>query len=286
MKKIWILPVAVLAMFLVASCGSENKSEPATGNEDDFKAVDVGECRFDEPALSFKDRIYTEPKDEFSCKEYLEVTEKAEKTIHFNWFGEMRCGIDWEYGYKVEGIENNVLKVNILERDTDLNLAADCDSCCYLMPIEYTASSAEEINSIKAIEINYEGKSHKVTFQINEKTTDEPDDDTETPDEEVTETETTDDELPHQCEDSEGRIYNEGDIISDECLRAYCMDDGGWAEDATTCYGCWGKEIGDKMKWICADGVTEVDWCECVEEENHGSEWKCADRVDLNCPKE
>ncbi len=280
MKRFLILSAAVFAMFLVTSCGSESSNEPADGNEDDFKAVDVGECRHDEPAFSFRDRIYTEQKDEFSCKEYVEVTEKAEKTIKFNWFGEMHCGIDWEYGYKIEGIENNVLKVSILERDTDLDLAAGCDDCCYLMPIEYTASSAEEIDSVKTIEINYEGKNHKAAFPIDEETTEEPAD-TETTDD----TETPDEEAPAQCEDSEGRIYNEGDVISDKCLSAMCRD-GGWAEDATTCYGCWGKEIGDKMEWTCADGVTKVDWCECVEEENHGSEWKCADRVDLNCPKE
>lgn len=93
-----------------------------------------------------------------------------------------------------------------------------------------------------------------------------------------------DDEPPLQCEDSEGRKYNEGDRISDECLEAYCLDDGGWATDATTCYGCWGKEIGDKMEWICADGVTKVEWCECVENEEHGSRWDCVKRADLNCP--
>ena len=288
-KKSFLTVVsAVLLFFMLVGCGNGNKEEsetPDTGDTDvvpdtdptdtntggGFEAVDVGECRHEEPTFSFRDRIYTEPKDEFSCKEYVEVTEKKENTIKFNWFGEMRCGIDWEYGYKVAGVSGDILKVNILERDTDLEIAADCDSCCYLMPIEYTAETAEEIESVKAIEINYEGKNHKVVFQIDEETVNPG---------------TPDDELPHQCEDSEGRIYNEGDIISDECLRAYCMDDGGWAEDATTCYGCWGKEIGDKMKWICADGVTEVDWCECVEEENYGSEWKCADRVDLNCPKE
>ena len=105
MKGLWILSAAVFAMFLVASCGSESKSEPATGNEDDFKAVDVGECRQAEPPLSFRDRIYTEKENEFSCSEYVEVTEKKENTIKFNWFGEMRCGEDWEYGYKVAGIE-------------------------------------------------------------------------------------------------------------------------------------------------------------------------------------
>ena len=274
MKKFLILSAAVFAMFFVASCGSESKDEPAGGNEDDFKAVDVGECRQAEPPLSFRDRIYTEKENEFSCNEYVEVTEKKEKTIKFNWFGEMRCGIDWEYGYKVKGIEATILKVNILERDTDLELAADCDSCCYLMPIEYTASTAEEINSIKAIEINYEGKNHKVTFPIFEETTDEPSN-PETPDEEV----------PVQCEDSEGRIYNEGDSISHECRAAYCCGYGDWCEDESECYHC--PEIGGKMEWTCADGVTKVEWCECVEinDETYGTEWKCADRVNLNCPK-
>lgn len=149
-----------------ADTGSAADEDPAdTG--DDFEAVDVGECRHEEPAFSLKDRIYTGEEDEFSCKEYVEVTEKADNSIRFNWFGAMHCGIDWEYGYKAEGIEENVLKVNILERDTDLELAADCDDCCYLMPIEYTAESAEEIESIQAIEINYAGKNHTAYFEIN-----------------------------------------------------------------------------------------------------------------------
>ena len=130
---------------------------------EDFEAVDVGECRHEEPAFSFRDRIYTD--GSYWCKEYVEVTEKAENSIRFNWFGEMHCGADWEYGYKVKGIEENVLKVNILERDTD-EIAVDCDNCCYLMPIEYTASTAEEIESLKGIEINYEGKNHKAYFEI------------------------------------------------------------------------------------------------------------------------
>ena len=162
MKKSLLL-VAISVVFMLLSCGgSDNGSE----NENSFEAVDVGECRQVEPAISFRDRIYTENEDYYSCNEYVEVTETKDKTIKFKWFGEMRCGYDWEYGYKVEGIENNVLKVSILERDTDLDLAAACDSCCYLMPIEYTASSAEGIESIKAIEINYEGKHHKASFEI------------------------------------------------------------------------------------------------------------------------
>ena len=171
MKRFLILSAAVFAMFFAASCGgsdSNNDENDNNSSESGFKAVDVGECRHAEPPLSFRDRIYTEKENEFvdSCNEYVEVTEKKENVIKFNWFGEMHCGFDWEYGYKVEGIENNVLKVNILERDTDLDLAADCDECCYLMPIEYAASTAEEINSVKAIEINYEGKNHRASFPI------------------------------------------------------------------------------------------------------------------------
>ena len=171
MKKVTLSFVLVFAALFIAACGgsdSNNDENDNSSDESGFKAVDVGECRLAEPPLSFRDRIYTEKENEFvdSCNEYVEVTEKKENTIKFNWFGEMHCGEDWEYGYKAEGIKENVLKVNILERDTDLDLAAACDECCYLMPIEYTASTAEEIESIKAIEINYEGKNHKVTFQI------------------------------------------------------------------------------------------------------------------------
>ena len=255
MKKFWILPVAVFAMFFIVSCGSESKNEPATGNEDDFKAVDVGECRHAEPPLSFRDRIYTEKENEFvdSCNEYVEVTEKKENTIKFNWFGEMHCGEDWEYGYKVAGIEGNILKVNILERDTDLDLAAGCDECCYLMPIEYTTSTAEEIESIKAIEINYEGKNHKVTFQINEETTEE----------EIPEND------PLHCE-YDGQKYDLGyEIATDICQTSTCTEDeveGGFFGflDWEACEYCYYYDetedaqkqaaIGDKQDFTCPDG--------------------------------
>ena len=116
--------------------------------------------------------------------------------------------------------------------------------------------------------------------------------DTETSDEEkndeepneTTDTEVTDDEVPTQCEDSEGRKYNEGDRIPDECLVATCMG-GDWAKDAVECAPC-GAEIGAKMEWTCADGETKVDWCECVEDEESGSKWNCVERADLNCPNE
>ena len=194
-KKLFLTLVsAVFLAFMLAGCGDDKKENetPDAGDsgtvsdedtadsgdtatvtdEDpadsgsDFEAVDVGDCLHDEPAISFKDRVYTGEGDEFSCKEYVEVTEKADNSIRFNWFGEMHCGSDWEYGYKVEGIVENVLKVNILERDTEPEIAADCDTCCYLMPIEFTASTAEEIESIQAIEINYAGKNHTALFEI------------------------------------------------------------------------------------------------------------------------
>ena len=86
------------------------------------------------------------------------------------------------------------------------------------------------------------------------------------------------------CEDSSGRKYNEGDKISSECRAAYCSD-GDWVEDEVTCYGCHGQEIGDIMKWNCADGVNEIDWCKCFEDEEYGSIWRCRERIDLACPQ-
>ena len=283
MKKFWILPVAVFAMFFIVSCGSENKneSEPQQQEEESaFKAVDVGECRHSEPPISFRDRIYTEKENEFSCNEYVEVTEKKENVIKFNWFGEMHCGIDWEYGYKVEGIENNVLKVSILERDTDLDTDALCDECCYLMPIEYTASTTEEIDSIKAIEINYEGKNHKVTFQINEETTEEPSN-PERPAEEVT----------AQCEYDGQTGYESGDIVLsfDSCKPLTCKNGIFEGYDGDFCDGCryWNdpdKEglPGEMMKFSC-NGAAERDWCECVKDDSGAKKWACYYSHECQC---
>lgn len=154
-KSLLMLVSAIFLVFVLLSCGGG----------DGFKAVDVGECLHGEPAFAFKDRIYTEHND-YSCKEYIEVTEKKDHIIYFNWFGEMHCGNDWEYGYEIERIEKNVLKVSILERDIEPDMNANCDNCCYLMPISYEGTSAEEIESIKGIEINYEGKKHTAYFEI------------------------------------------------------------------------------------------------------------------------
>ncbi len=148
-----LLFIIISAVFMFLSCGNEG-----------FKAVDVSECLHEEPAFAFKDRIYNETENYYSCKEYVEVIEKTDTTIKFNWFAAFHCD-DWEYGYEIEGIVENVLKVSIKERDLS-DLATDCDNCCRLMPIEYAASSAEEIESIKGIEINYEGKNHTAYFEI------------------------------------------------------------------------------------------------------------------------
>ena len=153
-KKLFFIIISTV--FMLLSCG---------GN-DGFKAVDVGECLIEEPAFSFKDRIYNDAAKNSDCKEYVEVTEKTENNISFYWFGSMHCGGDWEYGYEIEGVVKNVLNVSILERDTNPEETPACDGCCYLMPIEYTASTAEEIESIKGIEINYEGKNHTAYFSI------------------------------------------------------------------------------------------------------------------------
>ena len=97
------------------------------------------------------------------------------------------------------------------------------------------------------------------------------------------------DTSPTQCVDNKGKTHDEGDKVPDECRTATCMN-GQWHSDAVECYnGCWGKEAGDTMKWLCDDGVTEVDWCICNEIwDDDGVSftlgWGCYERVDLQCP--
>lgn len=90
-----------------------------------------------------------------------------------------------------------------------------------------------------------------------------------------------------ECEDSEGRKYKRGDKIALECDEVYCTA-AGWhpTGDPLICDVLCPDSIGDKKNWLCADGVTEVDWCECVTDEETGGKWICPDRVDLNCPNE
>ena len=86
-----------------------------------------------------------------------------------------------------------------------------------------------------------------------------------------------------ECVDSEGRKYKHDDKIAEECDYVYCTYAGWRPTGEHECYfSC--KNIGEKLNWLCNDGVTEVDWCECVADEETGGKWICPDRVDLNCP--
>jgi len=94
------------------------------------------------------------------------------------------------------------------------------------------------------------------------------------------------DKVLAQCEDSEGRIYKEGDKIPDECRIMTCSSDGNWVPHQINCYGECDAEISDQMDWTCSDEATDIHWCTCVEDEEFGSRWNCVERPDLNCPEE
>ena len=88
-----------------------------------------------------------------------------------------------------------------------------------------------------------------------------------------------------ECEDSEGRKYQREERIALECDEVYCTA-AGWRPtgDPLLCDVSCPDSIGEKVSWRCNDGVSEVDWCECVPDEETGGKWICPDRVDLNCP--
>ena len=88
-----------------------------------------------------------------------------------------------------------------------------------------------------------------------------------------------------ECEDSEGRIYQHNEKIASECDYVYCTYNG-WQTSVPhrRCNFSCTDFIGEKQSWVCADGVTEVDWCECVEDEEGGGIFTCIERADLNCP--
>ena len=95
--------------------------------------------------------------------------------------------------------------------------------------------------------------------------------------------------LPAQCEDSEGRMYTEDDLISDGCGTLICSEEG-WkvyeAYGGKSCYDGCDPESPTSMKyWPCPDG-SDLEWCICEEDAEHGSKRTCIDRIDLNCPAE
>ena len=96
-----------------------------------------------------------------------------------------------------------------------------------------------------------------------------------------------DDTILAQCEDSEGRIYEEGDLISEKCGALICSENG-WdiyynTECDIECDPNGG--IVEIRYWDCSDG-TEFEWCFCDEDENQNTKLNCVERIDLQCPTE
>ena len=92
-----------------------------------------------------------------------------------------------------------------------------------------------------------------------------------------------------QCEDSEGRIYKEGDLISDGCGALICSEEGFVPYEAyggMSCYDGCDPELPTSIKyWFCTDG-SDLEWCICEEDAEHGSKRNCVERIDLQCPTE
>ncbi len=159
MKKSLFL-VAVSAFFMILGCG----------NGADFDPVDVGKCIYEEPAeqpaIVMKDKIYPETQASPACRDYLEVTKKEGKVLNFEWYGEFPCGNDWEFGYEVGGVKDNILEVSIKQYDTNPNAGAMCAGCCHVMPMVYEGKSEEEITAIKGVKVSYKEHNYEVTFEF------------------------------------------------------------------------------------------------------------------------
>jgi len=157
MKKFFLL-LSISVVFVISGCG----------NGADFDPVDLGACIYEDPAeqpaIVAKDKIYHENQASPACHDYLEVTKKEGKVLNFEWYGEFPCGDDWEFGYEVGGVKENVLEVTIKEHDKDPDAAAKCAGCCHVMPMVYEGKSEEEIAAIKGIKVSY--KSYNVTFEF------------------------------------------------------------------------------------------------------------------------
>jgi hypothetical protein len=90
-----------------------------------------------------------------------------------------------------------------------------------------------------------------------------------------------------QCEDNEGRIYHEGDLISDKCGALICSENGWDTYYNTECYVSCDPNGGvvEIRYWTCPDG-SDLEWCFCEEDEEYGSKLRCVKRIDLQCPEE
>ena len=159
MKKPLVL-VAISLVFMLLGCGSGA----------DFDPVDLGKCIYEEqaetPAIVAKDKIYPENQASPLCHDYLEVTKKEGKVLNFEWYGNFPCGDDWEFGYEIDGVKENVLEVTIKEHDKDPDVTAKCTGCCHVMPMVYEGKSEEEIAAIKGIKVFYKEHNYEVTFEF------------------------------------------------------------------------------------------------------------------------
>jgi hypothetical protein len=159
MKKSLLL-VAVSAVFMFLSCG----------NGADFDPIDLGACIYEDPAenpaIVMKDKIYPETQTTPLCHDYLEVTKKEGKVLNFEWYGNFPCGDDWEFGYEINDVKDNILEVTIKQHDKDPNVTAKCVGCCHVMPMVYEGKSEEEIAAIKGIKVSYKEHNYEVTFEF------------------------------------------------------------------------------------------------------------------------
>ena len=159
MKKSLVM-FSISIVFMILSCGSGA----------DFDPVDLGACIYEDPAeqsaIAMKDKIYPETQAIPLCHDYLEVTKKEGKVLNFEWYGVFPCGDDWEFGYEINGVKENILEVNIKQYDTDPNAGAKCAGCCHVMPMVYEGKSEEEISAIKGIKVSYKEHNYEVTFEF------------------------------------------------------------------------------------------------------------------------
>ena len=160
MVKLFIKTSVISLVFMLLGCG----------NGADFDPIDVGRCITEDPneqpAFSTKDKIYPETQASPACHDYLEVKETKGKTLSFEWYGEFPCGNDWEFGYEVGGVKDNILEVSIKQYDTNPNAGAMCAGCCHVMPMVYEGKSEEEIAAIKGIKLSYKEHNYEVTFNF------------------------------------------------------------------------------------------------------------------------
>ena len=159
MKKFFLL-LSIPVVFMISGCG----------NGADFDPVDLGACIYEDPAeqsaIAMKDKIYPETQAIPLCHDYLEVTKKEGKVLNFEWYGVFPCGDDWEFGYEINDVKDNILEVTIKQHDKDPNVTAKCAGCCHVMPMVYEGKSEEEIGAIKGIKVSYKENNYEVTFEF------------------------------------------------------------------------------------------------------------------------